>query len=76
MMWTGLLVLILLVTAYLRFPLIVWSIITAAALILFNYFVDIDSSQAYLLWSIFAAVIVTLNINQSDVLYSVNLFTK
>ena len=62
MMWVALLILILLVSAYLRLPLIVWSILFAAGLIVFKYFVELDSSQACLLWSIYAAVIVPLNI--------------
>jgi acyl-CoA dehydrogenase len=62
MMWTGLFILILLVSAYLRLPLPVWSILSAAGLAAFSLFAGADLSQQYLLWTIFAAVIIPLNI--------------
>ena len=62
MMWTGLLILILLVSAYLRLPLIVWTLLLAVGLINVQLYADIELSQKYLLWMIFAALVVPLNI--------------
>lgn len=61
-MLASLLILIILVSAYLRLPLIVWSILVAAGLILFSFYVEIDPSQKCLMWSIYAAVIIPLNV--------------
>ena len=55
MIWTGLLILIILVSAYLRLPLLVLSLLLAAGLVAFNIFSDVDSSQKILLWILFAA---------------------
>ncbi|NOR43075.1 MAG: acyl-CoA dehydrogenase, partial [Gammaproteobacteria bacterium] len=62
MILASVIILILLASAYFRMPLIVWSILLAAALITFNYFYKMDASQSCLLWSIYAAVIIPLNI--------------
>ncbi len=62
MMLVSAIILILLVTAYLRLPLIIWSVLLAAALIAFSYFNKMDASQSCLLLSIFVAIIIPLNI--------------
>ena len=62
MMWTGLLLLIILVSAYLRLPLIVWSLILGVGLINVHLYTDIELSQKIGLWIIFAAIILPLNI--------------
>jgi acyl-CoA dehydrogenase len=62
MILASVIILILLASAYFRMPLIVWSILLAAALITFNYFYKMDASQSCLLWSIYAAIIIPLNI--------------
>ena len=62
MILASVIILILLVSAYLRLPLIAWSILLAAGLITFTYFNAMDASQSCLLWSIYAAVIIPLNI--------------
>jgi len=62
MILASVIILILLASAYFRMPLIVWSILLAAALITFNYFYKMDASQSCLLWSVYAAIIIPLNI--------------
>jgi len=62
MMWTGLLILILLVSAYLRLPLIVWSLLLAVGLINIHLYTDLEPPTIYLLWLIFAAIVLPLNI--------------
>ncbi len=64
MMWLGLFVLIIVVAAYFRLALPVWSLLLAGGLLLLHLFSDIDPSQKYLLWIVFAAVILPLNIKQ------------
>jgi acyl-CoA dehydrogenase len=71
-MWTGLLILILVVSAYLRLPLIVWSLFLAVGLINIHIYSAVEESQKYLLWVIFAAVVLPLNIK----IIRRNLFTK
>jgi acyl-CoA dehydrogenase len=71
-MWTGILILILLVSAYLRLPLIVWSLILAVGLINVQLYADIELSQKVLLWVIFAAVVIPLNVK----IIRRNLFSK
>ena len=62
MMLAALLILILMVTVYFRLPLLIWSILTAVGLIFYGYYLEIDSSQLCILWSIYAAIIAVLNI--------------
>lgn len=62
MMWIGLFVFIILASAYLRLPLLAWSLLLAAGLIGFHAFADTDISQKYLLWIIFAAIVIPLNL--------------
>ena len=62
MMWIGLVVFILLVSAYLRLPLLAWSLLLAAGLVSFQAFADADISQSYVLWIVFAAIVVALNL--------------
>jgi len=72
MMWSGLLILIILVSAYLRLPLLVWSLLLAAGLVVFNIFSDIDTTQKTVLWILFAAIIIPLNIKP----VRLNLFSR
>jgi acyl-CoA dehydrogenase len=62
MMWAGLLILIILISAYLRLPLIVWSLFLAAGLGFFHIYADTGLFQKYLLWIIFAAIVIPLNL--------------
>ena len=62
MMWTGILVLIILVSAYLRLPLLIWTLFLAAGLVSFHLLADVDVSQKYLLWIIFSAIVIPLNL--------------
>jgi len=62
MMWIGLLVLILLVSAYLRLPLIIWSLFLGAGLVAVNLFAGFAPSQMLVLWVIYAAFIIPLNL--------------
>jgi len=61
MMWTGILILILLISAYLRLPLLIWSLLLAGGLVAFTLFADAAVSQLSLLWLVYAAVIIPLN---------------
>jgi len=57
----GILISIILVSAYLRLPLLIWSLLLAAGLVGFNIFADAAMAQKTLLWIIYAAVIIPLN---------------
>ncbi len=72
MMWSGMLILIILVSAYLRLPLLAWSLLLAAGLVVFNIFSDAESSQKILLWILFAAIIIPLNVKP----VRLNLFSR
>ncbi len=72
MIWTGLLILIILVAAYLRLPLLLLSLLLAAGLVAFNIFSDVGSSQKTLLWILFAVVFVPLNLKP----VRLNLFSR
>jgi len=61
-MWTGILILIILVSAYLRLPLIAWTFFLGIGLLFFHIDSGVDSAPAYLLWIIFAAVVIPLNL--------------
>jgi acyl-CoA dehydrogenase len=62
MLLASLLISILLISAYFRLPLMAWSILVAAALIMFDYFAQLDASQKYYLWSIYAVIVILLNV--------------
>ncbi|MFV2004326.1 MAG: acyl-CoA dehydrogenase [Gammaproteobacteria bacterium] len=62
MMWTSILILILLVSAYFRLPLLIWTLSFAAGLVLFSYFSDADPAQKYLVWIIYAVIVIPLNL--------------
>ena len=62
MMWIGIFVSIILVSAYLRLPLFIWTLFVALGLAGFHLFADVDASQKYLLWMIFAAIVIPLNL--------------
>ncbi len=72
MMWTGVLILIILVSAYLRLPLLLWSLALGAGLVAFNIFSDADTSQKTLLWILYAAIIIPLNVKP----VRLNLFSR
>lgn len=61
MIWTGILFSIILVSAYLRLPLLIWSLLLGAGLVGFNIFADASLAQKTLLWIIYAALIIPLN---------------
>ncbi|MBE9568554.1 MAG: acyl-CoA dehydrogenase [Proteobacteria bacterium] len=62
MMWIGLFVLVILVSAYLRLPLLVWSLILAAAMLLFQFYADVVPAQKAFMWLFFAAIVIPLNL--------------
>ena len=62
MMWTGILILIILVAAYLRLQLLHWSLLLGTGLLAFTLFSDASLAQVYLLWIIYAAVVIPLNL--------------
>ena len=62
MMWIGIFVSIILVSAYLRLPLFIWTLFVALGLVGFHLFADVGASQKYLLWMIFAAIVIPLNL--------------
>ncbi len=72
MIWTGFLILIILVSAYLRLPLLVWSLLLAAGLATLTIFSDVETSQKTLLWILFAAIIIPLNLKP----VRLNLFSR
>lgn len=61
MMWIILFIFIILISAYLRLPLVVWSLFLAAGLIGYQIFSATDASQSFLMWTVFAAVVIPLN---------------
>ena len=61
MMWTGILVLIILVSAYLRLPLLIWSLFLTTGVVGFHFLADVDVSQKFLMWIILAAIVIPLN---------------
>ncbi len=72
MIWTGFLILIILVSAYLRLPLLVWSLLLAAGLVTLTIFSGAETSEKTLLWILFAAVIIPLNLKP----VRLNLFSR
>ena len=62
MMWTGLVISIILVSAYLRLSLMRWSILLAAGLVAFTVFSDASTTQLSIAWIIYAAIIIPLNL--------------
>jgi len=72
MMWIAFLILILLVSAYLRLPLLIWSLLLIAGLVVINLFSEMSSSLQYLLLIISAAILVPLNVKP----LRLNLFSK
>ncbi len=60
MIWIG--IIIILVSAYLRLPLLLWSLLLGAGLVGFNFYTDAAMAQKTLLWIIYAAVIIPLNV--------------
>jgi len=61
MLWTVLLISIVLVSAYLRLPLLLWSLFLGAGLVAFNMFADASMAKNTLLWIVYAAVMIPLN---------------
>jgi acyl-CoA dehydrogenase len=62
MMWAGILLLIVLVSAYLRLPLLAWSLLLAAGLVAYTVFAGASQAQITLAWIIYAAVLIPLNL--------------
>ncbi|HHJ36189.1 MAG TPA: acyl-CoA dehydrogenase [Gammaproteobacteria bacterium] len=61
MIWAGFLIFILFIAAYMRLPLLIWSLALTAGLLVLHLFADIDLSQKYLLWIILAVILIPLN---------------
>ncbi|MCG6937041.1 MAG: acyl-CoA dehydrogenase [Gammaproteobacteria bacterium] len=72
MMWSGLFILIILVSAYFRLPLLVWSLLLAASLVAFSVLADVDTSWKYIMWILFAAVVIPVNLKP----LRLNLFSR
>lgn len=62
MMWAGLIILIILFSAYFRLSLLTWSLLLAGALAGFTVFAEADSSLKYSVWLFFAFIAIPLNI--------------
>ena len=60
-MWIGLLILLLLVSAYFRLPLLVWSILLAFGLAAANIYTEASVAQQSFLWTLYVAAIIPLN---------------
>ncbi len=61
MMWIGIFIFIILVSAYFRLSLLASSLLLAAALLGYQMHSGADASQIALLWIIYAAIIIPLN---------------
>ena len=72
MMWIALLLSITLISAYFRLPLLVWSILLGAGLALLQIYANVSFAQNALLWALFAAIVIPLNIKK----IRRNLFSK
>lgn len=72
MMWISWLLLVTLISAYFRLPLLVWSIILGAGLAFLQIYADVSFVENALLWLIFAAVVIPLNVKK----IRRNLFSK
>ena len=62
MMWITLLLLIVLVSAYLRLPLTVWSLLTGSYLALLPLLADISNAGLIMLWTVFIVIAGFLNV--------------
>ena len=60
MMWIA--IIIILISAYLRLPLLLWSLLLGAGLISYNIFVDVDPAQMLFASIVYAGVIIPLNL--------------
>ncbi len=75
-MWACLLITIILLSAYFRLPLARWSLFLAGGLLAFHLFSDTDSFYKYLLWIIFAVIVLPLNIKNIRLnIFSKNIYT-
>jgi len=72
MIWTGILLFILFIAAYMRLPLLVWSITLMAGMLALHLMSNIAPSQIYLLWIVLAVVLIPLNIKS----LRLNLFSR
>lgn len=72
MMLISWVLLITLISAYFRLPLLVWSILLGAGLAFIQIYTDTSFAQNALLWIIFAALIIPLNVKK----LRRNLFSK
>jgi acyl-CoA dehydrogenase len=62
LMWIGLFVLITAVAVYFRIPLLLWSVLVAAGLAGMHFVPGVGTATLSLLWLIYAAVVVPLNL--------------
>ena len=72
MMWIALLLSVTLISAYFRLPLLVWSILLGAGLALLQIYANVSFAQNTLLWALFAAIVIPLNVRK----IRRNLFSK
>ncbi len=61
MIWVGLLIFILFIAAYMRLPLLVWSLTLVAGMLTLHIFSDFDPSSKYLLWIVLGVILIPLN---------------
>jgi len=61
MMWITVFILVVLVSAYFRLPLLGWSLLLASSLVGYQLLADISGAQASLMWIIYAAIVLPLN---------------
>ncbi len=61
MIWVGLLIFILFISAYMRLPLLIWSLTLASGMFVLHIFSDFDSASKYLFWLILGAILIPLN---------------
>ncbi|NNL06214.1 MAG: acyl-CoA dehydrogenase [Gammaproteobacteria bacterium] len=62
LLWIGLFILITAVAVYFRVPLLLWSLLVALGLVAMHTVPGIGSASLALLWLIFAAVVIPLNV--------------
>lgn len=62
MVWLTLLLVVILLAAYFRLPLLAWSLMLAAALVVVQIFSGFSNSSMLLLWLPYAIIVVPLNI--------------
>lgn len=62
MMWLVLFILIIVISAYLRLPLLAWTLLLGAGVISLHIFANAESPQIYFLWLVYLAIVLPLNV--------------